>query len=205
MGGPKALLAVRWGEGPGELPLAIAHARAMLDGGAERVVVVSRAGVARELLRFGERGIDMVVSDAEEALGPAGSIRWALAYLEAEGLGEDDLPLVLVTPVDIPPATLETRTALQRALAERPVGSDVVAARPMVDGRRGHPVLIEARGLAPLREGSGLTLRQVLTELGDRCLDVVVDDPRAVTNLDYPEDVERWYKGPPRFFELPTG
>jgi len=42
MGGPKALLAVRWGEGPGELPLAIAHARSMLDGGVKRVVVVTR-------------------------------------------------------------------------------------------------------------------------------------------------------------------
>lgn len=204
MGGPKALLAVRWGEGPGEIPLAIAHAQSMLDGGAQRVVLVTRASVARELSRFAQRGLDIVVSDAEEALGPAGSIRWGLAFLEAEGLREDELPLMLVTPVDLPPATIETRSALLAAMAQRPTSSAVVAARPLFEGRRGHPVLIEARGLAPLREGSGITLREVLSGLGDRCIDVPVDDPRAITNLDFPEDVERWYKNPPRFFEQPA-
>ena len=202
MGGPKALLAVRWGEGPGELPLAIAHARSLLDGGADRVVIVTRALVARELSRFAQRGLDIIVSTAEDELGPAGSIRFALGYLEASGLGEDTLPLLLVTPVDLPPASSETRSALLGAMAARPAGSDVVAARPVHGGRRGHPVLCEPRALSPLRADDPPTLRDVLTALGPRCIEVPVVDPRAVTDLDTPEDVERWYKHPPRFFEL---
>ncbi len=202
MGGPKALLAVRWGEGPGELPLAIAHARSLLDGGAERVVIVTRAAVARELSRFAQRGLDIIVSTAEDELGPAGSIRFALGYLEAMGLGEDALPPVLITPVDLPPASSETRSALLSAMAARPSGSDVVAARPVHDGRRGHPVLCEASALSAFRVEHPPTLRDVLAALGPRCIEVPVVDPRAVTDLDTPQDVERWYKHPPRFFEL---
>lgn len=201
MGGPKALLAVRWGEGPGELPLAIAHARAMLDGGAERVVVVTRAAVARELSRFAQRGLDLIVSRAEEGLGPAGSIHFALQFLEAQGLGEDHLPLLLVTPVDLPPASAEIRSALLGAMAARAPGSDVVLARPSVDGRRGYPLVAESAALSAFRAPKPPVLRDVLESLGARVLDVPVADPRAVTDLDTREDVQRWYKQAPRFFE----
>lgn len=201
MGGPKGLLAVRWGEGPGELPLAIAHARSMLDGGADRVVVVTRAVVARELGRFAQRGLDIIVSTAEEGLGPAGSVRFALEYLESVGLGEDDLPLLLITPVDLPPASAEIRSALLAAMTGRAPGTDVVAARPAVDGRSGYPVLCEASALAPLRGAHPPTFAELVTGLGERVLDAPVVDPRAITDLDTPDDVARWYKHPPRFFE----
>jgi CTP:molybdopterin cytidylyltransferase MocA len=201
MGGPKALLAVRWGEGPGELPLAIAHARAMLDGGAERVVVVTRASVARELSRFAQRGLDIVVSTAEASLGPSGSIRFALEFLASRGLELSSLPLVLLTPVDLPPASASIRSALLGALLGRDASSDVVAARPTFEGRRGHPVVCDAEALAPFVDGAPPTLRDVLAALGARVVDVPVNDPRAVTDLDTPEDVLAWYKHAPRFFE----
>lgn len=195
MGGPKALLAVRWGEGPGELPLAIAHARSMLDGGAERVVIVTRADAARELNRFAQRGLDIVVSTAEEDLGPAGSIRHALDFLAASPSEKSAPVLALVTPVDTPPASHGTRSALVAAVA-----AGAVAARPTFEGKRGHPVLIRIDALAALPHVEPQSLREVLRNLGDACVDVAVDDARATVDLDAPADVVAWYKTEPRFF-----
>src|SRR5262245_18071724 len=86
MGGPKALLAVRWGDGTGELPLAIAHARSMLEGGAERVIVVTTPAVAREIARFAQRGLDIiatcVAAAPESHRRPEGALGVALELLE---------------------------------------------------------------------------------------------------------------------------
>ena len=128
MGGPKALLAVRWGEGAGELPLALAHAKAHLDGGAERVVLVTRAEVARTLSRFAQRGLDIVVSNQAHALGESGSIRCALALLE--------LPpeaWVVIAPVDAPPFSISVRRSLLTTAATTP---RVAAVRPAAGARR---------------------------------------------------------------------
>lgn len=192
MGGPKALLAVRWGDGPGELPLAIAHARALLDDGAERVVLVTRGSVARELAPFAQRGIDVVVSDVEAALGPAGSLRWAL-----DAMGDEVPERLLVTPVDVPPSSHSVRHALGKAL-----DSDIaaLAARPVFEGRNGHPVLIRRTALTPFHAEVPPPLREVLQSLGDACLGVPVDDRRAIIDLNEPKDVIDWYKTPPRFF-----
>ena len=202
MGGPKALLAVRWGEGPGELPLAIAHARSMLDGGVKRVVVVTRGPSARALSRFRENGLEIIVSEAEGSLGPAGSLGVALRFVEGPeapppvprgAVG----PLYLVTPVDTPPPTSAVRSALRDALTAHP---SAAAARPVFEGRRGHPVLISGEALQPMKSEAPPTLRDLLRDLGDACIDVTVTDPRATLDLDRPEDVEGWYKAPPRFF-----
>ena len=202
MGGPKALLAVRWGEGPGELPLAIAHARSMLDGGAVRVALVTRAATARELSRFAQRGLDVIVSEADAALGPAGSLRVALDFLAARERSasaalSDPRSLYLVTPVDTPPSTHATRKALLDALG---ADTNAMAARPTFEGRRGHPVLIDPVGLDALRKGVATSLRDVLREMGPACADAPVSDRRVVIDLDTPADVESWYGAPARFF-----
>lgn len=192
LGGPKALLAIRWGEGTGELPLAIAHARAHLDGGAERVVLVVRAEVARALAGFAQQGIDIVVSNQPDALGPAGSIRSALELLELDGDA-----WVLVTPVDMPPASADIRRELFAAAA---ASGPPAAVRPSFEGRRGHPVLVRRRFLEPLVRGEAATLRDVLHALGDQVRDVVVRDRRAVVDLDTPADVQAFWGRPARFF-----
>jgi molybdenum cofactor cytidylyltransferase len=199
MGGPKALLAVRWGEGPGELPLAILHARSMLYGGAERVVIVTRAPVARELGRFAERGIDIVASNAEGSLGPAGSLAVALRYLGASTASVRGArgQLYLITPVDTPPSTTAIRTALVDAMVANPTA---LAARPVLEGRRGHPVLVAASALEPMQEAEPPPLRDLLRDLGERVLDVPVVDARTTVDFDAPEDVERWYGTKVRFF-----
>jgi CTP:molybdopterin cytidylyltransferase MocA len=192
MGGPKALLAVRWGEGSGELPLAIAHAKAHLDGGAERIVVVARAEVARTLSRFAQRGLDIVVSSQAEALGPAGSIRCALTLLEL-----DPDAWVLIVPVDMPPISISIRRELLGAAARSPAPA---AVRPVFEGKRGHPILVRRRHLEPFLDASPPSLRDVLAALGDQVVDVAVDDRRAITDFATPADVQEFYGRPARFF-----
>lgn len=192
MGGPKALLAIRWGDGPGELPLAIAHARAHLDAGAERVIVVTRAEVARVLSRFAQRGLDIVVSTERDDFGPAGSIQCALELVS------DPDAWVMVVPVDMPPVS----AAIRRELAARVLESPALAAvRPVYEGKRGHPVLIRQSALASVaRTDPPTSLRDVLKTLGGGVADVAVEDRRAVVDLDTPADVEAFYGHPARFF-----
>ncbi|MBK6519600.1 MAG: NTP transferase domain-containing protein [Polyangiaceae bacterium] len=204
MGGPKALLAVRWGDNTGELPLAIAHARAHLEGGAERVIVVTKASTARMLSRFSQRGLDIIVSTAPHALGPSGSIRQALSLL----------PRVLdqwlmIEPVDMPPSSAAIRRELLGGALREPPPD---AVRPVHNGRRGHPVLVRRGCLDAMLVPEPPTLREVLKGLGPYrtegggVLDVDVVDVRAITELDVPEDVTRFYGHAARFFteEEPT-
>lgn len=192
MGGPKALVAVRWGDGAGELPLAIAHAKAHLDQGAERVILVTRVEVARVLSRFAQRGLDIVVSHQPEHLGPAGSIRCALDLMPA---GPEWL---LIVPVDMPPISTAIRNELLARAAAEPRAD---AVRPTYEGRRGHPVLIRRTALeALLSEGGPTNLRELLHGLGERAADVPVIDKRAVIDLDAPEDVRGFYGREVRFF-----
>ncbi|NUP12466.1 MAG: NTP transferase domain-containing protein [Polyangiaceae bacterium] len=199
MGGPKALLAVRWGDGTGELPLAIAHARAHLEGGADRVVVVTKAEVARMLARFSQRALDIVVSSAPHELGPAGSIRHALAMLP------EDIDWLMIEPVDMPPSSAAIRQELLRGALRSPAPD---AVRPVFEGRRGHPVLVKRSALARMLVNDPPTLREVLAALGDYdaskgggALDVDVVDVRAVTGFDVPPDVQKFYGHEARFFE----
>lgn len=199
MGGPKALLAVRWGEGPGELPLAIAHARAHLDDGCEGVVVVVRSDVASRLSGFAQRGLELVVSDAPDTDGPAGSIRRAIALLDP---GPD--AWLMIEPVDMPPTTADTRHALLGRASDAPPPA---AVRPTYDGKRGHPVLIQRRFLEPLVRGEVASLRDLLRALEAAppegtagVVDAATADRRAVTGFDTPDDVRAFYGHAARFF-----
>jgi len=211
MGGPKALLAIRWGEGTGELPLAIAHARAHLDGGAERVVVVVRAEVARTLSRFAQRGLEIAVSSAAPELGPAGSIHHALKLL-AQGRTSTAGGWLMIEPVDMPPSSAAIRRELLAGAARSPAPA---AVRPVYQGKRGHPVLVQRRYLDPMLAASPPPLRDVLHGLGDYVadsaepagtrspgvLDVDVIDKRAITTFEVPADVAAFYGHTERFFE----
>lgn len=202
MGGPKALLAVRWGDGTGELPLAIAHARAHLDDGAERVIVVTTADAARVLNRFAQRGLELVVSNAPPELGPAGSIRYALGVLPKGFAG-----WLMIEPVDMPASTSAIRRELFAGTTHTPTPS---AVRPVYEGKRGHPVLVHRSVLDPMLAPVPPTLRDLLHGLGDfdpahpepgKVLDVAVVDDRAVTDFDVPEDVKNFYGHEARFFD----
>lgn len=207
MGGHKGLVAVRWGEGPGELPLAIAHARAMLDGGAERVLIIARSDAARVLSRFRQRGVDILVSNGEPEFGPAVSVQAALRFLS---LTAHEPCAYMITPVGLPPSSGSIRQALLGALAG---SSDVSAARATFEGKRGYPILVRDAALESFLSGTAPSVAElspaelpplevVLSALDTNCVDVPVVDARATTDLDTPEQVEAWYHAPVRFFSL---
>jgi len=173
VGGPKALLMI-----DGE-PLAALHRKRAPNGA--RVIVVTRASIARALERF---DLSLVISDEPDALGPAGSIR---AAVQAGAL--DDAERVLVTPVDVPPSPPERLGPLLDALEQ----SD--AAR----WDRGHPIAIRASVLRERYATEAPILRDVLRSLGDRCARLV-GNPCGPTDLDTPEDVLRLTGALPRFF-----
>ena len=177
MGGPKALLLL---DG---MPLVELHVSRALEAGVEEVVVVASPDVAPRLLSL-RAGLTVATSEAPD---PFGSLAVGLGRLAPEPEDED---VVLVTPVDVLPARVETFAALLGAIE-----AGAPAAVPVHEGRGGHPVALGRRALAI---GGASTLREVLARAG--ATRVAVDDPRVVTDLDTPDDVVALTGAPPAFF-----
>lgn len=197
LGGPKALLA--WPaatKGGAERPLAIAHAEARLAAESARVLVVVRNSVMNALLAHVRPGIDLVAWTAPDDLGPAGSLAVA-----APRIGDADA--VVVTPVDVPPASAATVARLLARLdagaSSTASGAPPLAVRPRHHGRGGHPVVLRAEALQRYLEPDPPPLREHLRSLGDRCVDEEVDDPGVLLDLNVPVDVIRVLGGPPHF------
>lgn len=196
LGGPKALLAWPAAKGP-DRPLAIAHAEERLAAESARVLVVTRKPVVGSLLGYVRPGLDLLASDAADDLGPAGSLAFALPRL-------GDVDIVVVTPVDTPPAKADTVARLLAALAEGAPGGEgaaFLAARPISHGRAGHPVAIRPAALARYAEPSPPPLRDLLHALGAACAAVDVSDPTVLIDLDTPADVMGTLRTLPRFFK----
>ncbi|WP_437955381.1 NTP transferase domain-containing protein [Sorangium sp. So ce119] len=196
LGGPKALLA--WPpatKGGVERPLALAHAEARLAAESARVLVVVRSSVFHALLAHVRPGVDLVAWTAPDDLGPAGSLAVA-----APRIGDADA--VIVTPVDVPPASAATVARLLARLeagATSASSAPPLAVRPRHNGRGGHPVVLRAEALQRYLEADPPPLRDHLRALGDRCVDEEVDDPGVLHDLNVPVDVIRVLGGPPRF------
>jgi molybdenum cofactor cytidylyltransferase len=150
-GGPKALARDAAGDA-----LAVIHARALLAAGCRDVVVVVRADVARALATEMPPAANVVVSTEPDEDGPAGSLR--AGYPTIQALGPEE---VVVTPVDKRTASRE----LVDALCEELAGGHR-AARPVHDGRGGHPVALRPAVLAPYATAGPPPLRDVLYALG---------------------------------------
>lgn len=174
MGGPKALLLV---DGR---PLAEHHARSATDH--ERVVIVTSEAIARALgsLDALSRRATFVTPDRPPELGPAGSIG---AAVRAGAL--DDAEAVVITPVDVLPATPALRAALVAALADHD------AARPA----RGHPVALRGALCRDRYRAADPILRDVL----DSASCARLQEPGVLDDLDSPEDVVRVTGEAPRF------
>lgn len=188
LGGPKALLAWPAEKGP-DRPLAIAHAEARLGAESDRVLVICRPALIGALLRYVRPGIDLLASDAPEALGAAGSIAFACARL-------GDAETVVASPVDTPPTREETMARLIARLASDPA---LLAVRPIYHGRRGHPAVLRRAALGRYAEPAPPPLREHLRGLGAACADVEVADPAVLIDLDKPADVMGWLRSLPRF------
>jgi molybdenum cofactor cytidylyltransferase len=190
LGGPKALLL--WPGPPGQKarPLAIAHAEARLSADCSRVVVIARKPIVQALIPFVRPGLDLVVSDAADELGPAGSIATAVQRISA-----DDR--VIVCPVDTLPARAATVSALLAALGAN--GDAPLATRPRHGGRAGHPVALQGRALDRYRQPNPPPLRDHLHALGGDLRDIDVDDADVLIDINTPAEAMRHLRAPPTF------
>ena len=152
-------------------------------------MIVTRKQIVPTLLRYVRPGVDILVSDAPDELGPAGSLACAVPRLgEAEK--------VIVTPVDAPPARRETVLALLSRLDADP---NLLAVRPTYQGRGGHPVVLRLPALARYLEPNPPPLRDHLKALGPRRADEPVADATVRIDLDGPADVVGVLRAMPRF------
>jgi molybdenum cofactor cytidylyltransferase len=161
------------------VPVVVRCARAFTDVGARTLVVLGFGGdqVATAL---DEAGIAHVENPKFES-GMFSSIQTGLRA----AAGAD---LVAVLPADTPLVRAETVGRLARAACER--GCNVVY--PVHDGRRGHPPLLAPLAREAVLDGTPAGgLREVLESFEETALDVPVDDPGTLLDMDVPDDFAR--------------
>jgi molybdenum cofactor cytidylyltransferase len=180
MGRSKALLPV-WPDGP----TFVAHLSAsLLAGGTADVLVVGRPDdepLRTEVDRIGPRVRFAVNPQADE-----GQLSSLLA-----GLNAADRPGVrgvLLTPVDAPLVQPATVRALLTAFAS----GHASIVRATHDGRHGHPVIFARALFDELRRADpGVGARAVVRAHAGDVLDLEIDDPAVLDDIDGPDDYAR--------------
>ena len=177
MGSPKALLDA------GGVSFLGRILGSLRDGGAFPLVVVVRSPsgpVTEEAVRHGGE----VVVNPDPTPGPVSSLQAGLRALP------ESVPAVLLAPVDHPLFSASTVRALIRAFSD--TRAPVIV--PAYDGWRGHPVLF-SQALFPellepdLPEGARTVIRRYL----DSRVQLAVDDPGILTDIDTPEEYDRHF------------
>jgi molybdenum cofactor cytidylyltransferase len=165
--------------------------QAMAVGGTDGVLVVTRPGdvaVHAEARRIGRvtcTSIHVIDNPAAEA-GQLSSI------LRAIGSLPERTAAILVLPVDMPLVRASTVTALLETF--RATGAPIVRAAHA--GRHGHPVLFAREVFAELRGADpAVGAREVVRSRG--ALDVPVDDPGVLLDVDTPAEFARIFGRPP--------
>ncbi|HEX2251969.1 MAG TPA: nucleotidyltransferase family protein [Thermoanaerobaculia bacterium] len=177
MGRPKLLLPF------GATSVVGALVGALRAGGVGRVVLVT-APAAAELAAWARAaGLVVAVNGAPER-GMLSSIRCGLEALGGGGAVAAAGAPLLVSPADLPALAAET---VRRVIAA--VAAGAALAVPVHAGRRGHPLGIAA-ALTPEIEGLDpeVGLRQLVERRAGELVEVAVDDPGAVRDVDTPED-----------------
>jgi CTP:molybdopterin cytidylyltransferase MocA len=178
-GRPKALLPA------GATTFVGAVLSALAVGGIEEIVVVTRPGdsaLASEVPRAARAA--RIVENPKDEAGQLSSLLAALDAVDRPGVDG-----VLVTLVDVP---LVTAAAVRALIAAHRDGPGAAILRATHRGRHGHPVIFTRETFAALRaadEGSGA--KAVMRQYG--VLDVEVDDPGVVEDVDTPADYVRLF------------
>lgn len=172
MGEPKPLLEI---DGRTFLQATVA---ALRDGGCRTVVAVVGSPNAAFAARSAEAAIAQGHPDGEQI----DSLRSGLDGLEEH---DPDVDAAVVLPVDHPRVRPETVAALVDAWRSDP---DAIV-RPVHDGRPGHPTVFPRRTWPALRDpGLGHGARSVVES--ERTVDVPVDDPGVLVDIDTPDQLE---------------
>lgn len=156
-------------------------ARAATLTGAQVFVSLPRDHPERQRALSGLKVSVLMVDDAAE--GMAASIRaGATAAKYAAGL--------MILPADMPDLDMADLARAIKAFTQEP--SRIWRATTS-DGRLGHPVIFPASALSALAELTGDTgARQILATQPDQIRSVSLPDLHAITDLDTPEDWDKW-------------
>ena len=178
MGRPKLLLPYR------DTTVAGALLATLRRAGVERIVLVAAAG--DEALQTWAREAGVIVAvNVEPQRGMLSSILAGLDALGGAAAIEAGGRPLLVTPADLPAIEPHTIRDLLGAL-ER---SGVPLAVPAYRGKRGHPLAIAASVVGDLAHlDPTVGLRQLLDR--HRVLELAVDDPGVIADVDTPGDYE---------------
>jgi molybdenum cofactor cytidylyltransferase len=184
MGRPKSLLTCRDGR-----TFARALVDALRDGGVSPLVIVGRPddrALRGEVEAIGSPVTFVANSDADAG----GQLSSVLAGLrEADG---PDLSALMVVPVDAPLIAAETVSTLIAAFGA--TAAPVVRAR--YQGRNGHPVIFSRKVFGELRAADpALGAKAVLRAHANHIVNVDVDDPGVLGDIDTPDDYRRLIAG----------
>jgi molybdenum cofactor cytidylyltransferase len=180
MGSPKALL-----PDPDGRAFIARIVRTLNDAGLKDVLVVTGAhhdAIASALASDGLGEHVQLIRNSDPSRGQLSSI-WAA--LDATPPNANAL---LMTLVDVPMVT----SATVRAVINAWMSTHAPVVRPIVDGRRGHPVIFDRRLFdelrsAPLDAGARVVVRAHWGE----SIDVPVDDRGSVIDVDTPGDYQQ--------------
>jgi molybdenum cofactor cytidylyltransferase len=181
MGRPKLLLPYRGSTVVGAL------AAALRGGGVGEIVLVTAA--ARGALARWARGEGLALAvNPDPSRGMLSSVRAGLAALGgAAALARRGAP-VLVAPADLPALRAATVAALLGRFADG--GGPLVV--PVHRGRRGHPLLVAPRLAGEIDDlDPAVGLRQLLARHPKEVVEVAVDDPGVLRDVDTPADYRR--------------
>lgn len=180
MGRAKALLDIAG------VPAVDRVADLLREAGASQVVVVLGHGAAE--IRAGARLAGATVVDHQGwAAGRTSSLQAGLAAVDPGSAA------AWVAPVDVPLFLPATPRALATAFGAARPRPDVVV--PVHRGRGGHPILLSRRAFAAVAAlGPDAPLRDLLRTLVR--LDLPVDDPGCLRDLNEPGDLDHDGTGP---------
>ena len=149
-----------------------------------RVVLGHRAAEILEQVRLPEEEV-VINSDYEQ--GMLSSVKAGLRVLQSL-----EPEAVILCPVDHPGISLQL---IERLIAGFK-SSEKEIVIPVYRGRRGHPVLFAGSLFQELLDASvDIGARQVVRSNPDKILEVEVDEPGVVRDIDTPEDYNRLRKG----------
>ena len=174
MGRPKLLLPFHG------RPLIAAVVDALRAGGAGTIVLVTAPedGELRAWAR--QAGVEVAINPDPER-GMLSSIQEGLAIVRRD-------QVLLVSPADLP----RLRAASVAELLRRMTAAGAPLAVPVYQGKRGHPLAI-APALIPeiFALDPAIGLKQLRDRHEAELLEVAVDDPGVVQDVDTPEDYDK--------------
>lgn len=163
-------------------PLLDRTIRALLDGGVSEVIVVvgtdGRVELERDVNAMNDARV-RPVENHDPSRGMFSSIQDGVATASGDAL--------LIMPGDMPFVRAETVRAVIAKYREAPA---IVS--PRYRGKRGHPVAMPLALREEIRATpSGATLHEVIKKHAQTRVDLDVDDPGVVRDVDTPADLER--------------